>query len=178
MDQRGETLDFSELLLLNQYVYTNLGPLLRTRRPAIDLVLYSPPAMMPISEIMRLRGDTGDCGVLGILGILGSGEIALCGIGRNIPELVYGRLGKDSIRTIWLEHPTIIELRQVLDDTDNYPVICRECSLARLCRTGCVARNFQNNKQLVWPDAMCHEAYRKGMFPGTRQKALPHSANN
>lgn len=177
MDQRGETLSFSELLCLNQYIYNELGPLLLTDGTPVDLVLYTPPALMPISEIMRLRGDTGDCGVLGILGFLGSGEIALCGIGRNIPDLVYGRLGDDSIRTIWLHHPTICKLRQVLHDVDTYPAICRECSLVRHCRTGCVARNFVNSSQLVWPDALCTEAYQKGLFPATRQKTPPSAAD-
>ena len=177
MDQRGEILDFPEQLLLNQYIYKKLGPLLQADGTVIDLVLYTPPALMPISEIMRRQGDTGDCGVLGILGFLGSSEIALCGIGRNIPDLVYGRLGEDSIRTIWLHHPTIIKMRQVLNDVKKYPSICRECSLVRHCRTGCVARNFVNSKHLVWPDAMCTEAYQKGLFPETRQK-VPLSADD
>lgn len=171
MDQRGETLNFSERLSLDQYIFNELGPVLRSEGNAPDLLLHTPLALMPISEILRRQGDTGDCGVLGILGILGSGEIALCGIGRNVPQLVFGRLGEDSIRTIWFNHPRIINLRRVLSEVNNYPAICRECTLARHCRTGCVALNFVNGKQLVWPDPLCLEAQQTGRFPATRKKS-------
>ncbi len=170
MKERGETLDFDELIALNQYIYNELDTLLKNKGIEIGLLLNTPPALMPIHEIMRRNGDTGDCGVLGILGILGSGEIALCGIGRNIPELSYGQLGKDSIRDIWFTHQTIIKLRQLLEDVDNYPAICRECTMAKQCRTGCVAQNFVNSNRLLYPQALCLEAYQKGVFPATRQK--------
>jgi SynChlorMet cassette radical SAM/SPASM protein ScmF len=171
MKKRGETLDFTERLALDQYIFNELGPHLRNQGITIELLLNTPLAMMPISEILRRQGDSGDCGVLGILGFLGGGEIAMCGIGRSLPELVYGRLGEDSIRSIWLHHPTIIKLRRQLADVNNYPAICRQCTLARYCRTGCVAQNYVNSNQLIWPDALCAEAYKSGLFPKTRQKA-------
>lgn len=171
MSRRDETLDFSERMELDHYIFKELGPLLRAdETAAIDLQLNTPPALMPISEMIRRQGNSGDCGVLGILGFLGSGKIALCGIGRNIPDLVYGRLGVDSIREVWFGHPTLIKLRQVLNDVDNYPGICGECAMARHCRTGCVAQNFVNGKQLVWPDVLCRDASQQGRFPVTRQK--------
>ena len=61
----------------------------------LGVVINLPLALMSISEIIRRKGSTGDCGVRGILGVLGTGEIALCGIGRTIPELVYEQLGVD-----------------------------------------------------------------------------------
>lgn len=176
MKERGETLDFTERLAFDHYIFHELGPRLRSKGTAIDLLLNTPLSMMPITEILRRQGDSGDCGVLGILGFLGSGEIALCGVGHNIPDLVYGRLGEDSIRSIWFHHPTIIKLRRLLADVSNYPAICRKCTLAKHCRTGCVAQNYVNSKQLVWPDALCVEAYKSGLFPKTRQKA-PRAAD-
>jgi SynChlorMet cassette radical SAM/SPASM protein ScmF len=170
MHERGEGLDFCEHLGLARHVYEELRPRLREEALSIRLVLNMPLALTPISEVMRRGGRTGDCGVLGILGILGSGEIALCGIGRTIPELVYGRLGEDSIRDIWWHHPGILELRRVLADVGNYPGICGECMLAKRCRTGCVAQNFVDGRQLVWPNALCAEAERQDEFPATRRK--------
>ena len=177
MDLRGETLDFGERLALSHYIFKELDPIMRADGTALDLILYIPPALMPISEFMRRQGDTGDCGILGILGILGSGEIAMCGIGRNIPDLVYGHLGDDSIRDIWMYNPTILKLRLALEDVDNYPDICKECTLASHCRTGCVAQNYVDSKRLVWPDPMCQQASKEGLFPVTRQK-FSRSAGN
>jgi radical SAM protein with 4Fe4S-binding SPASM domain len=179
MHERGEGLDFDERLALARYVYSDLRPRLRAEGLPISLVLNTSLALMPIGEMMRRGGRTGDCGVLGILGLLGNGEIVLCGIGRTIPELVYGRLGQDSIRDIWLTHPTILELRRALADVENYPGICGECTLAKRCRTGCVAQNYVDGRRLVWPDALCAEAERRGEFPATRRKSrLPPAENH
>lgn len=170
MHERGEGLDFCERMDLAHYVYDELRSRLHEEGVSIGLVLNTPLALMPIREMMHRDGRTGDCGVLGILGMLGSGEIVLCGIGRTIPELVYGRLGQDSVRDIWLTHPTILELRRALADVEHYPGICGECTLARRCRTGCVAQNFVDGRHLVWPDALCAEAERRGVFPATRRR--------
>ena len=115
-----------------------------------------------------MKGKACDCGVSNILGILGTGEIALCGIGETMPELVYGRLGKDSIRSIWLSHPAILKLRQDLENVNDYPGVCGSCIHARSCRTGCVANNYAQGGKLVAPQTLCEEAHRLGVFPKSR----------
>lgn len=170
MDSRGETLDFAERMELDRHVRGELAPLLRAAAPPFELILHTPPALMAIGEFMRSDGGVRDCGILGVLGVLGSGEIALCGIGRNVPELVFGRLGRDSVRTIWCQHPTLSKLRTLLADTAGYPEVCGTCTLARHCRTGCVAQNFVDGRQLVWPDLLCRQAEQRGLFPPTRRK--------
>lgn len=165
MHERGEDLDFDERLELARTIHTDLR-----RRAPIPVLLNMPPALTPLPEIQRRQGATGDCGVLGILGILGTGEIALCGIGRTISELVYGRLGQDSIREIWLSHPTILALRRQLAEVETYPGICRQCVHASQCRTGCVAQNYVDGQQLVWPSWLCEKAQQRGAFPATRRK--------
>lgn len=164
MHERGETLDYDEVLAL--------AAQLRQLRDQFDvsLILNLPLALRPIGELMDRRGRTGDCGVLGILGILGSGEVALCGIGRTVPELIYGRLGESSIRDIWLHHPRILELRRLLEDVAGYPGVCGGCVMARLCRTVCAANNYVHSGSLVWPDALCEEAAERGLFPASRLK--------
>lgn len=170
MHERGEALDFDERMALASYVRDELRPRLRREGIQTRLVHNSPLALTPLRELWRRNGRTGDCGVRRILGILGTGEIALCGIGRTIPELVYGRLGEDSIREIWLRHPTILELRRLLDDIRGFPGICGECALAKRCRTGCVAQHYVDNRQLVWPGPLCAEAAERGEFPTTRRR--------
>jgi SynChlorMet cassette radical SAM/SPASM protein ScmF len=163
MHERGEALDFKEFLELSRYVNEELRP-----KAPIPLILPMPHALTPFSELWRTKGKSCDCGVSGILGILGSGEIALCGIGQTIPELVYGHLGTDSIREIWLNHPVICGLRRDLQNVSEYPGICGSCIHARSCRTGCVANNYGYGGKLVSPPWLCDEAERQGVFPESR----------
>jgi radical SAM protein with 4Fe4S-binding SPASM domain len=93
----------------------------------------------------------------------------MCGIGQTIPSLVYGNLG-DSITDIWLSHPKLQTLRRELADRENYPGICGECLMARVCRTGCVANNYLDNNRMVAPGKQCTEAVELGLFPAGRKK--------
>jgi SynChlorMet cassette radical SAM/SPASM protein ScmF len=166
MQDRGESLDFDETLALARSVDEEVRP-----EAKVDVVLNLPPALVPASELWRTRGRVGDCGVERILGIVGTGDIALCGIGRTTPELNYGLLGVDSVRDIWLTHPTILGLRERLADKDGYPGICADCIHRSGCRTGCVANNFEHSGRLIWPNALCEEAERRGGFPATRRRS-------
>jgi SynChlorMet cassette radical SAM/SPASM protein ScmF len=172
MHKRGEALDMDDHLQLAHDVRENLR-----KRFNIPIVFNIPPALTPLQELWRTRGRTGSCNVRNILGILGRGEIALCGIGRSIPELVYGYLGEESIREIWLTHPRIIELRRALDDINSYPSICGQCVHAKTCRTGCVAHNYVDSGQLIWPSWLCREAAARGMFPASRSLREKKSKN-
>ena len=191
MHKKGEALGFEEHLALARYVDKELRPAFVGTgagngdaeggepgegddhgRRGIGIVLNLPPALTPVTELWRTRGRTGDCGVQRILGILGSGEYALCGIGRTIPDLVYGHIGQDSVRDIWLDHPVIANLRRRLDDVAGYPRVCGDCVHARGCRTGCVAHNYGYSGELVWPTWLCEEADGRGVFPATRRKSF------
>jgi SynChlorMet cassette radical SAM/SPASM protein ScmF len=167
MEERGETLTFEERLDFARYVDNELRP-----KSKIDIILPMPTALMPLSQIWRTRGSCADCGVIGILGILGGGEIALCGIGKTIPELVYGHLGKDSIRDIWFNHPLIHSLREDIRNVEAYPGVCGSCIHARTCRTGCVAANYGYSGKLVSPGRLCDEAERRGVFPASRKRTV------
>ena len=163
MHNRGEAFDLESYLALSTYINEELRP-----ESPIAIHIYMPMALTPHKELWRTKGYTCDCGVSGILGILGTGEIALCGIGETIPELVYGRLGEDSIRDIWLSHPVIVKLRRDLENVKEYPGVCGSCIHARGCRTGCVANNYAYGGKLVLPQKLCDEAYRLGVFPKSR----------
>jgi SynChlorMet cassette radical SAM/SPASM protein ScmF len=167
MHERGETLDFREHTALFRWVNDEL----RQRAP-IPVIMSTPHALTPLSELWRDKGKSYDCGTSTTLGILGTGEIALCGIGQTIPELVYGHLGENSIRDIWLSHPAILQLRRDLDNTREYPGVCGSCIHAKSCRTGCVAKNYVYSGKLVFPDWLCDEANREGVFPKTRLREM------
>jgi SynChlorMet cassette radical SAM/SPASM protein ScmF len=163
MHERGETLDFDEQMELARYIDKDLGP-----RAPIRVILNIPPGLSSLRKLRHSGASCGDCGVRGILGILGTNQYALCGIGATCPEFVYGQLGKDSVRDVWLTNPTILHLRRALADVDSFPGICARCIFARVCRTGCVADNYVQSGQLVATEWMCAEAVRRGVFPSAR----------
>jgi SynChlorMet cassette radical SAM/SPASM protein ScmF len=169
MEKSGEVLDFDEHLAFARYVWTELRP-----KASVTVILNMPPALTSMRDLLRTHGRPGDCGVLRILGVLGNGDIALCGIGRTCPELVYGKLGRDSIRDIWLTNPTILHLRRSLADVDRLPNPCAKCLFVRTCRTGCVANNYTECGSLIAPTWLCAEADRRGVFPRKRaQRRIP-----
>jgi len=170
MHERGETLDFKEYVALAQWVNNDLGP-----RALIPMFMFTPLALTSLSELWRTKARSYNCGVANILGVLGTGEIALCGIGQTVPDLVYGHLRTSSIRDIWLFHPVILKLRRDLENIREYPGVCGSCIHAKSCRTGCVADNYIYGGELIYPQWLCAEADRKGVFPRTRRRDVRES---
>jgi SynChlorMet cassette radical SAM/SPASM protein ScmF len=160
MHEHDETLDPEEVLDLARFVRGELQ-----RRTPIRLIIDTPLALYAVSELVR-AGDNGRCHIHHIMGILGSGEMALCGIGRTIPELCFGNLRETSVADAWQNHPLLRRLRQELDE--GYPGVCGSCIHARRCLTHCVALNYQNTGRLVSPAPLCAEAYERGLFPTDR----------
>ena len=162
MHRQGQGLDFDEWLALIRRVR---GPL-RERYP-IHLNAMVPPALSTVKELLRYGGEGGGCHVRHILGILGTGEMALCGIGRNLPELCFGKLGRDRLREVWMNHPVLRQMRK--DLAGPYPDVCGDCLHAGRCMTHCLAQNYEANGKLVSPSPLCAEAVRRGAFPPTRR---------
>ncbi len=159
MHERGEALDVAEVLELARFVR---GPL--QRRSPIPLALGTPPALYTVGELLG-RSD-GICQIRHILGILGNGELALCGIGRTVPELCFGNLREVSVAEVWREHPVLQALRREL--AGPFPDLCGRCLHAGHCLTYCPAQNFLDGGRLISPSSLCLEAYRRGLFPPTR----------
>lgn len=163
MHERGEALEFEEIMDLAHFVRGELQD-----RTPIKLYLLTPLALYTVKELLREKSQ-GMCHVRHILGILGSGEMALCGIGRNVPELCFGRLGETNVAEAWMHHPVLQELRRELDD--DYPGVCGDCIHAKSCLTYCVAQNFLDSGRLVSPASLCQEAADRGLLPQSRSKA-------
>ena len=163
----GQGLSIEELLALTHHIRGVLQD-----RHEIYLSVMLPPAMWTIRELLRYGGLGGACHVRNILGLLGTGEMALCGIGRNIPELCFGMLGKDSVGDVWINHPTLIKMRRDLEGP--FPGLCGNCIHARRCLTHCVAMNFEATGRLVDVSPICAEAEKAGFFPENRKRDIPH----
>ncbi len=164
MEKRGETFGPDEVIELAKYIRGDL----QSRTP-IPLTIGIPPAFSTIADLLRDEGTGGSCGIRNIIGLLGNGEMALCGIGRNIPDLTFGIMGKDSIRDVWINHPTLVQLRKDLNS--QLPGICGDCIHASRCMTHCAAYNYLDSGQLIHPSKLCHVATERGEFPASRRKS-------
>ncbi len=136
----------------------------------IKLYYDHPPAFRPLS---RLFGEGGDgcsvCGILSILGVLADGSYALCGIGTNVPELIFGHPNRDELEHIWHTHPVLNELRDHL--ADKLEGICSICAMKYRCRGSCVAQNYYRTHKLTAPYWYCEWSDKQGLFPLTRKLA-------
>jgi len=164
LKERGKTLNFDETSNLVHYINNNLQG-----KSSIAVLSMLPPALLSVNELLIRGMYVGTCRVLNILGFLGSGEMALCGIGRTVPELCFGRLGEDDLKDAWCTHPKLIELREGL--TEKYPGICGDCIHSGRCLMHCVAQNYVENGELLSPDPMCMAAERRGVFPESRRRS-------
>ena len=160
--RQGLGLDFEEVVAL---IHRIRGPL--QDRAGIHLNIMVPPALATVKELLRYGGEGAGCHVRHILGLLGTGEMALCGIGRNLPELVFGKLGRDDLREVWLNHPVLRQMRK--DLAGPFPGVCGDCLHAGRCLTHCLAQNYEFTGKLVNVSPLCAEAERRGLFPATRR---------
>lgn len=163
LHERQQTLSIAELVELGRYVERELAP--RTR---LRLFFDHPQAFRAMSRIARGDGR-GACGILGILGVLATGHYALCGIGEQVPDLVFGEVGKDSLAVVWRDHSVLKALRQGLPE--RLGGICSDCLMKERCLGACVAQNYYGASDLWAPFWFCEQAEKAGLFPASRRGA-------
>ncbi|MCU0610538.1 MAG: radical SAM protein [Candidatus Eisenbacteria bacterium] len=137
-------------------------------RPTSKIPVYLdiPVAFHSIRQLSKAPG--GRCGILTILGMLSGGDLALCGIGVNVPELVYGHIETDNLRDVWCFSPGLIELRDLIPA--KFDGICGNCVLRDTCLGSCVANNFYVAGRLNASYIFCDTANTLGLFPASRMR--------
>jgi len=113
-----------------------------------------------------LNGGGSACGIKGILGLLADGSYALCGIGVNIPEMVFGRAGTGQLDDIWRNHAVLTRIRH--DLPDHLTGICGRCLMKAQCLGSCVAQNYHDTGELTADFWFCRAAADEGLFPNSR----------
>ena len=152
--------DIAELIEVGRHVEMQLAP-----QTPLRLLYSHPPAFQPLSRISR--GGGGICGIFGIMGVLSTGRYALCGIGEQVSDLVFGTIGKDPLEKIWREHPVLNTLREGLPG--RLEGICGRCLMRQRCLWSCVAQNYYSSGNLLAPFWFCRQADEAGLFPSSRR---------
>jgi SynChlorMet cassette radical SAM/SPASM protein ScmF len=163
----GQGLPIEDLLSLARWVEQDLA-----ERTNLPLFFHHPLAFQPLSRIFAERSlGCGQCGIRGILGVLADGSYALCGIGRRVPELVFGGAAAASLREVWESHPTLTELRRGLPA--RLQGICGDCLMKHMCLGGCLAYNYEAHGSFWGPFWYCRQAWEAGRFPASRLAGSP-----
>jgi SynChlorMet cassette radical SAM/SPASM protein ScmF len=155
-----ETLTIGELIRLGRHVEEELAP-----QAKLQVLIDFPRAFRALRGIAR-RDGCGACGIFGILGVIAGGHYALCGIGEQVPELVFGRVGKDRLEEVWRDNAVLKALREGLPE--RLEGICGRCLMKRGCLAQCVAQNFYRKGSLLAPNWFCEQAEEAGLFPASR----------
>ena len=154
------TLNVAELIELGRHVEMELAPKTKLR-----VFFDYPQAFRALSRIGRGDG-CGVCGILGILGVIASGHYALCGIGEQVPDLVFGEVGKDLLQEVWQESAVLKALREGLPE--RLEGVCSRCLMKRRCLGSCVAQNYYRKGNPWAPNWFCEQADEAGLFPASR----------
>jgi SynChlorMet cassette radical SAM/SPASM protein ScmF len=154
-------LTVGEIITLHRSVLT-----LEKKYPSLNIHFDVPMAFLPIKKLLNDR--LGRCAVKSILGILSGGEMALCGIGVTVPELVFGDIASDRIQDIWTRSPFLAELRKSVPA--HFSGTCGACMFRDYCLGSCIANNYHQSRQITAPYFFCEEARKLGLFPAGKLK--------
>ena len=165
MEREGATVPVQEQITLATWIQKELR-----QEIGIPLMTNLPMAFMPLSSLFGSGGNCGKCAIFTILGVLHDGTYALCGIGKNVPELCFGHAGTDRIQDIWENTGALAEIRDRLPR--ELKGICSRCLMKNVCLGQCVANNYYAYHDLLAGHKFCEEAAEAGVFPGTRLSSL------
>lgn len=158
------TLSVARMVELGKWVEEDLLPNAKVG------VFYSHPAAF--KPLHRLFGsddggcNIGGCGIKGILGVIADGSYALCGVGMQIRELVFGDANSDKLAAVWNNSAVLQAIRVGLPD--KLEGVCADCVLKFRCLGSCVAQNYHDARSLYAPFWYCQTAYEQGLFPESR----------
>jgi SynChlorMet cassette radical SAM/SPASM protein ScmF len=163
-----EALAVDELIALGRRVDMELAP-----TTSLRLFFDYPLAFRPLGRIASGDGCS-VCGIFGILGVIPSGHYALCGIGEQVPDLVFGEVGTDPLEAVWRENEVLNAIRTGLPD--DLEGVCADCLMKHRCLGSCIAQNYYRTGSLWAPFWFCEMAETAGLFPASRLRSEDPSA--
>jgi SynChlorMet cassette radical SAM/SPASM protein ScmF len=160
LSKRGEELSIAEQIRLKNKLENEIAP-----KTKINLSIGVPIAFTSLSGIHR--GDCpGICNIRNIIGVLATGHYALCGIGVNVPDLIFGKVGEDKLNKVWHDNIILKEIRGGLPG--RLSGICSRCLVKDICLGSCMAQNYYSSGNIWAPHPFCEQAENAGLFPKSR----------
>lgn len=155
-----EALSIEELIALGWRIERKLAA-----TTPMHLLFDQPPVFRGLHPAARIE-DQNICNILNSLSVTNSGDYVMCGLAESIPDLVFGKVGRDPLEQIWKNHPVLNSLRSGLPD--QLQGICDRCILKSACLGNCPAENYLRSGSFFGAYWFCEAADRAGLFPAGR----------
>lgn len=96
-------------------------------------------------------------GIFSNMAVLADGTMVPC---NQLSHIKLGRINKDPLREVWINHPELKRLRERRDIPLNNFEFCKECEYIPYCRGGCpaLAYTLTNDENKPSPDA-CYRMF-------------------
>lgn len=139
----------------------------KTRFAGIN-VIKLPPAMVPPKYLLSVyKGQDVGCSTscrFPLLGVLPNGDITICALSREDPDLLLGNVHETTLKEVW-QKARMDLLRKRYVRADHLEGICADCVWKRSCKGSCRAWALKEGDSFYSPYPVCQDAAEKGLFP-------------
>jgi AdoMet-dependent heme synthase len=151
-----ESVSTEQIMQLREYCHV-----LR-KQSGINIFVNLPPLLQYLDEIIPGRGAA--CGwASNFCGILSNGDVSICGVASDEPDLVAGNVNVTRFREIWVSSPLFKYTRAL--KTDNLKGICGRCPFNSICGGACRLSAFREKRDFLGEYALCQNFYDAGYIP-------------
>jgi radical SAM protein with 4Fe4S-binding SPASM domain len=151
----GKALEPEEIFRLREYCHT-------LRQKGIKIFLNLPPLLQYLDEIIPTRGAA--CGwAINFCGVLANGDVSICGVASDEPDLVAGNIKEKSFKEIWATSPLFRQTRSL--NVRDLGGICGRCAFNEFCGGACRLSAFRAEGDFLAPYELCQRFYDQGYIP-------------
>lgn len=157
--------------------------LIKTAEPVFDgrTIIKVPPAVVPPKYLPMVlkRADmrtTSTC-QFPLLGILPNGDVTICAVSRDNPELHFGNIREEGFRLklVW-EKTRMDMLRSRYVVAENLEGICGDCVWKYHCKGACRAWAHEEGGSFDAPFPLCKALEEADAFPRAYRLSLQNAA--
>lgn len=144
-----------EILYLREYCHI-------LRRHGVNIFMNLPPLLQYLDEIIPSRGAACGWGV-NFCGVLANGDVTVCGVASDEPQLVAGNILHERFIDIWRNSRLFSQTRSL--DVRALKGICGKCPFNDYCGGACRLSAYRSSGDFLAPYQLCQSFYEAGYIP-------------
>ncbi len=160
MVRDNQALDLEETIDLFRFLMEEVVP-----SAGIPVCISPTPAFCAWPDVKK-NFKQGSCGLPHMAGMLADGTFALCGIGEQCSDTIYGNALETPLKELWESAPSLQKQREKMES--GIEGICSICVFRNTCKGQCRAAAMDAYGTVDAPHPFCQAAYDKGLFPESR----------